>query len=837
MVRNSVQSNSKQPAPANDSDLADLLDENGNTSRGSSDGANRKPGNIEMAALNLDHLTQGKLDMSNKGSYRPFPSVRQIPFLDYLSSYLSMLCYYYPVMCGLFFFFAVSTTMVLIGNLVLNPTEEFGIIKHDHSNIQSKYDLSMGEIDHWCLGGGNEKCKCEDPLVPVSRAERKSWVQAFKGNRKLVKQYQDDAEGTDKVDVAFLGESVIEEMAGRWLGQQRSMELKSVETMFLNNFDKRRGARMQGVALGIAGDSSPTVLWRLMHGEMPKNFNPKVWWVSLGNNDLDRMKCSEEVVVLGILRVIEEILENKPDAQIVINSLFPMSKSRGGEYPLTNDFKDSLNQNKAGSSRAVQSAPISNFENRRSAGMQGVNGNLNPNAPLPRTTSSRSSSASPPRPLNNGGGFDFPGTRRNLRFKSREYANPLPPRKQPQTESSMAEEAEKEEAVRDKVYHKKHDKRFQPRERKSSDALGDSNKHMIRKYNARRGFMAKNRIPLWTSIQAINDQLRKFAASHERVTYFDANELFTITDSPDVRRGVAILNRSRMTPRGHPTEMGYSLWEDAILKRLDRLFEVMKRDRPELFYKKGLDDDDIKGWVGDADDIEEDDDYDEDAFDNSITDDIYNSGYPSGYKGSTTGTQDKVSAENQGGSVDGFAFADKGAPMGNRGGTGDGITSGSTRADGPSAVTGTPLNNGQMYGQRGGAIVRESTTPGAAGGAVARGYTEPVPAVNTGSRYGALGGAPVNPKPVPAGGALARGYTETVPAVNRGSRYGALGGAGALVNPNPVPAANRMFDPFGDAAAGTEKNSDRFDAPANAVDDNGANVGEAQVYDDYGDGN
>jgi hypothetical protein len=57
-----------------------------------------------------------------------------------------------------------------------------------------------------------------------------------------------------------------------------------------------------------------------MHGEMPEEFNPSIWWINLGMNDLGRMQCSEEVVVMGILRVVEEILTKKPSAKIVINS-------------------------------------------------------------------------------------------------------------------------------------------------------------------------------------------------------------------------------------------------------------------------------------------------------------------------------------------------------------------------------------------------------------------------------------------------------------------------------------------------------------------------------------
>lgn len=59
-------------------------------------------------------------------------------------------------------------------------------------------------------------------------------------------------------------------------------------------------------------------------------------------NDLGRTRCSEEVVILGVLRVVEEILNKKPNANIVINSLLPMAEFRGGFEPNQWDFKDSF---------------------------------------------------------------------------------------------------------------------------------------------------------------------------------------------------------------------------------------------------------------------------------------------------------------------------------------------------------------------------------------------------------------------------------------------------------------------------------------------------------------
>merc|ERR1712183_589758 len=59
--------------------------------------------------------------------------------------------------------------------------------------------------------------------------------------------------------------------------------------------------------------------------------------------------CSEEVVLLGILRVIEEIQEMRPDAKIIVNSILPMTSDRNGKL----------------SSRRAKK-PKTNFENHRS---------------------------------------------------------------------------------------------------------------------------------------------------------------------------------------------------------------------------------------------------------------------------------------------------------------------------------------------------------------------------------------------------------------------------------------------------------------------------------------
>ena len=468
----------------------------------------------EMAPLNLDHLTRSPVKMSPRSTKNA--SRRSI--WEGLSNYVSMLCYFYPIACGLVIFALIGLFFLAVGTLLFNPVDRYGVIAHDHSNIRSKFDLAVGQIDHWCLSGDDDHCTCNDPLVPLSRGDHKSWVQAFKANRKIVKTFQGDPTRMAKLDVAFVGESVIEEMDGRWMGLQRGSNLKNLETIFNSHFSRKGGGRVDGVALGIAGDTAPNVLWRLLHGEMEPYFNPRVWWVSLGMNDLARMQCSEEVVVLGVLRVVEEILENKPDAQIVINSLFPMAEVRGKAYPLISDYQDS-------------------FEDPK--GRKRIRGNQ--------------------RQL------------KRRRRKRDEDDEPQIPRG-PKTEQEEMQESEAIEKNRDRKYRKKRKKRG-----KKNPVLQEKTRE--RRYTPGTAHMRKKSPPLWTSIRAINRELRKFAEKHERVTFFDATNVFATREG----KKKYTLQSNMISSRGHPTEAGFIAWEDEVLQRLEQILADMKNNKPHLF--------------------------------------------------------------------------------------------------------------------------------------------------------------------------------------------------------------------------------------------------------------
>jgi lysophospholipase L1-like esterase len=86
---------------------------------------------------------------------------------------------------------------------------------------------------------------------------------------------------------------------------------------------------MEALALGIAGDQIANLLWRIHDGEELSKVDSKVFWVLIGTNDLTQ-GCSEDVILLGIIHIVEQIQKLKPDAIVVLNGLLPRTNDPSG---------------------------------------------------------------------------------------------------------------------------------------------------------------------------------------------------------------------------------------------------------------------------------------------------------------------------------------------------------------------------------------------------------------------------------------------------------------------------------------------------------------------------
>jgi len=224
--------------------------------------------------------------------------------------------------------------------------DEFGggvKITHDYSEAQSAKNFNSKNVDHWCLFPSDEPsgdCQCKsqamDPLKPRLK-DSKDWKNAHDLNKELAIKAAITHDKQNPIDIVFLGDSITEEWNGRWHGKTQDelgedfqkTDLNEIHQIFTSKFQKDTGASLDAIALGIAGDTCPNLLWRIQNGELPQELNPKMFWLLIGTNDLT-YECSEEVILIGILRIVQELLDRKSDSLIVINGILPRTIGNDG---------------------------------------------------------------------------------------------------------------------------------------------------------------------------------------------------------------------------------------------------------------------------------------------------------------------------------------------------------------------------------------------------------------------------------------------------------------------------------------------------------------------------
>ena len=107
------------------------------------------------------------------------------------------------------------------------------------------------------------------------------------------------------VDLIFIGDSITH----GWEGKGKAIWEK---------YYIKRNA----VNLGIGGDRTQHVLWRLDNGNI-KNINPKVAVVMIGTNNSGNGRNSAEEMIDGVTAVIEKLRTKLPKTEILLLDIFP----------------------------------------------------------------------------------------------------------------------------------------------------------------------------------------------------------------------------------------------------------------------------------------------------------------------------------------------------------------------------------------------------------------------------------------------------------------------------------------------------------------------------------
>ncbi|CAM9424515.1 unnamed protein product [Ectocarpus sp. 6 AP-2014] len=145
--------------------------------------------------------------------------------------------------------------------------------------------------------------------VPVGRELRPGWM---KHHAALVAEAEREGATTR---VLVLGDSITEELLGKEGGKTKSGW--GSLAVWLQYY-----AYLGAINLGVAGDQTQHLLWRLQNGELPDVLQPESILVAIGTNNLGAGMDAQDTVG-GVKAVIQYVREQRPDAMVSVMALFP----------------------------------------------------------------------------------------------------------------------------------------------------------------------------------------------------------------------------------------------------------------------------------------------------------------------------------------------------------------------------------------------------------------------------------------------------------------------------------------------------------------------------------
>src|SRR5262249_14832028 len=107
-------------------------------------------------------------------------------------------------------------------------------------------------------------------------------------------------------DVIFLGDSITQGWEGRG------------KKVWMENFTP-----LKAVNLGISGDQTGHVLWRITEGKELEPIKPRAAVIMIGTNNMGRH--SAEQIAGGIKAIVDELRKQKPEMKILLLGIFPRS--------------------------------------------------------------------------------------------------------------------------------------------------------------------------------------------------------------------------------------------------------------------------------------------------------------------------------------------------------------------------------------------------------------------------------------------------------------------------------------------------------------------------------
>ena len=138
--------------------------------------------------------------------------------------------------------------------------------------------------------------KLPSTVDPVPR-EGKFWTDRHESFNQRVKE--------GNVDLVFIGDSITQ----GWEGAGKEVWAKLY-------------AKRDAVNLGIGGDRTQHVLWRLDHGNID-GINPKAAVLMIGTNNSNGNDNTAEEIGAGITAIVKKLREKLPNTKVLVLAVFP----------------------------------------------------------------------------------------------------------------------------------------------------------------------------------------------------------------------------------------------------------------------------------------------------------------------------------------------------------------------------------------------------------------------------------------------------------------------------------------------------------------------------------
>ena len=149
-------------------------------------------------------------------------------------------------------------------------------------------------------------------VIPATRGDEPGWAAR---DAALTKEARERGK---EVRLAFIGDSITH----AWEGNGKEV---------WDQFYGDRGA----INLGIGGDRTEHVIWRLTHGNFDK-LQPKVAVLMIGTNNTGHFMQEPAEVAVGVERILEILGNRSPQTKVVLLGIFPRGDGPFDETRINN---------------------------------------------------------------------------------------------------------------------------------------------------------------------------------------------------------------------------------------------------------------------------------------------------------------------------------------------------------------------------------------------------------------------------------------------------------------------------------------------------------------------